>query len=251
MTNEELVALASKCILMNPQFQLHNLFNEDSWFSIGEGERKKAGQEVWQIKNWKQFDFQTFVAAKRCTETNRRREEFIKYLKGKEFIRPKDFDPNQPYYEIAEHGVGILLDAIENPSPLAGEIFGSCDVFISHATGDTKAQELSQALINKKSDIAIYMTPELNPIEQGNVWPDDIIKHLKGAKIVAIVLTEESKNSPAVNQEIGYVLGADKGRIVWFSSNSPKYILLPGDIQEFPMSTWSAEQVAAEIIQKL
>ncbi|MFC1989212.1 toll/interleukin-1 receptor domain-containing protein [Chloroflexota bacterium] len=251
MTNEELVALVSKCVLLNPEFQLETFFNEDSWVSVGEVEKRKAGWEVSRIDNWKHSDFQTFVKANRCTETNRRREEFIKYLKDRGVIHPKDFNPNQPYYEVAEHFIDTLLEAIENPSPLAGKIFGSCDVFISHATGDPKAEELSQALRNIKSDIDVYMTPELNPIEQGDKWPEDIIKHLKGAKIVVIVLTDESKKSCAVNQEIGYTLGDEKRYLVWFSTNTPSWILLRGDIQECSMSQWDAEKVANRIHEML
>ena len=93
MTDEELVALASKCVLLNPEFQLQTFFNADSWVSVGEAEKRKAGREVSQIDQWKHSDFQTFVKANRCTETNRRREEFIKYLKAREAIHPKDFNP--------------------------------------------------------------------------------------------------------------------------------------------------------------
>jgi len=249
ITEEELIALASKCLLINPDFQLQTFFNEDSWYYVGESAKRKAGLEVSQIKEWKGSDFQVFMNVNRCSETNRKIQVFIQWLKDRQGIHPKDFNPNQPNYVVAEQYIDTLLDAIENPSELASKIFGSCDVFISHSTGDTHAGDLTQALESR--GLNVYMTPELDLIEQGANWPEDIIKHLKGARIIVIVLTDESKKSPAVNQEIGFAIGFGKRRLVWFSGNSSSYILLPGDIQECSMSQWDAEKVGKHIYEVL
>jgi len=249
MTDEELVALASKCLLLNPEFQLKTFFNEDSWIHVGEEEKKKLGSEVSQIERWKQYDFQTFAKANRCTETNRRREDFINWLKDRKAIHPKDFNPRQPYYEVAGNCIDTLLQAIENPSPLASRIFGSCDVFISHATNDINAKELFKVL--DSYNLNVFMTPELDSTEQGRNWPQDIINHLTGAKVVVIVLTDDSKKSPAVNQEIGFTLRGERRYLVWFSTNTPSWILLSGNIQECSMSKWNAQSLADHICKML
>ena len=248
MTDEEFVALAAKCLLWHHPFQEHTFFTEDCWSEVG-----TYGMDPQATNKWIHSTLQSFQQANPTTDINRRKQGFLNWLKGKDYIHQENFDTNSPRWEVSTQHVDELVEAIEKPELLASKIFGSCDVFISHAVGDSKASELYEVL---KNDYKLfpYMTPDKDPTEQGDEWPPEVLKHLRGAKVVVIVLTEKSKMSLAVNQEIGFTLWRGRDYIVWFDTNSPGWILLPSDRQEYPMSSYDVQQVAKrvhDIVQQL
>lgn len=238
MTDEEFVALAAKCLLWHHPFQEATFFNEDSWLKVG-----THGMEPATVSSWTQNTLESFKRANLPRDRNRRIQKFLHWLKDKKYIHNENFDPTSPNWEVSLQYITELIEAIENPESLASKIFGSCDVFISHASGDPKAAELYKVL-KEDYNLNVFMTPELDDIAQGADWPTDITGHLKGARVVVIVLTQSSKNRPAVNQEIGFALGYGCTRIVWFDTPNPGHILLPSTTQECAMSKYDAQQLA-------
>ncbi len=241
MTDEELVALAAKCLLWQHPFQEAIFFNEDNWQRVG-----THGMEPAAANGWTQTTLESFKKVNISRDINRRKQKFLNWLKEKKYIHNENFDSASPNWEVSGQHVDELVEAIEKPKSLASRIFGACDVFISHATGDAKAKELQKVLMDEYN-LTVYMTPESDDIEQGTDWPTDIIDHLRGARVVVIVLTQLSKSKPAVNQEIGFVLGYGSKRIVWFDTPNPGHILLPFNIQECPMSKYDVQQIAKRV----
>ena len=90
--------------------------------------------------------------------------------------------------------------------------------FVSHSTADISNVVNEICRVFEKCHINSYIADRDAPI--GSIIPQEVKNAIEASELCLAVITKNSKNSPWVNQEIGYALGAGipvlplkKGRI--------------------------------------
>ena len=90
------------------------------------------------------------------------------------------------------------------------------EVFISHIS-----EESPVALVLQKhlalafgNDFPIFVSTDKQSIDTGTQWYQEIIKSLKDAKAVVVILSQESQTRTWINFEAGFAVGSDAGVIL-------------------------------------